>query len=192
MGFVHEVVLRGVQRGKTINNIFHVWDGAETKSPDDVADVFENNFLVDLAIKQVSEMTWTQIIVTPLDVGNLDDPISRAINIVGTVVTEDSPTSIHAWVKLLSTDAGFRAGGKMINGLNEAQITDGVAESGYLDNLQTIFEDLLADLIVAGLTLAIYRPVLSTPGFPSISTVVTVLARGLGSNNRRQQDFQRS
>jgi Mg/Co/Ni transporter MgtE len=79
----------------------------------------------------------------------------------------------------------------LISGLVESQIDGGNFQSTVLDAFQDIFEDLLIDLAAAALAGAILRPVLSTPGFPSISQWSSVLVRGLGTNNRRQKDYQR-
>ena len=40
MSHVFEVVCQAISFGVLINNIFHVLDGNESESPDDVADVF--------------------------------------------------------------------------------------------------------------------------------------------------------
>lgn len=190
MGHVFEVVLQAVELGVILNNIFHVWDGDESESPDDVADVFEDNYLVDIAALQVNNLTYNEIIVTPLDVTNPADPVIRGVAVVGGSVQDALPTGTHAWVKLTSADNGFKSGGKMIGGLSETQNTDGLLDAAFVAQLQTVFDDLITDLVAAGLTLAIYRPILSTPGFPQISTVPAALVRGIASNNRRQKTFQ--
>ena len=190
MGWVYEAACYGQMSGKTIANIFHVWDGAEVKDSDDVADVFETNHLVDIAVEQSDELTWSRIAVTPLDVGNLNNPINRLVSIQGASATDWMPMGVHAWVKFQSDDNGFKSGGKMVPGLVDTHIVGGVITVADLADLQTIFDALLTDLAAAGFTLAIYRPTLSTPGFPSISTVSQVFVRGVGTNNRRQLPFQ--
>lgn len=190
MSHVFEVVLKGVELGVILNNIFHVFDGNESESPDDVADVFEDNYLVDIKVHMVNNLTWNEIVVTPMDVSNPADPIVRGINLVGENVQDALPTGTHAWVKLLSDDNGFKSGGKMIPGLSEVNQLDGLLEVAYLDNIQTVFDDLITDLVAAGLALCIYRPSLSSPGFPQVSTSSSALVRGIASNNRRQKEFQ--
>ncbi len=190
MSFTFEVALQALQFGIILNNIFHVFDGDESETPDDVADVFETNYLVDIAAKQVDSLTWESILVTPLDVGNPADPVLRLISIQGTSILDNMPTGNHIWVKLKSDDNGFKSGGKMIPGLSEQDNAFGLVTAANLAAIQTIFDDLLTDLTAAGLALAIYRPTLSTPGFPSISISSDVVARGWGSNNRRQRPFQ--
>lgn len=190
MSHVFEVVLKAVELGVTLNNIFHVLDGNESESPDDVADVFENNYLVDVAARQVNNLTYNEINVTPLDVSNPADPVVRGVNIVGASVQDAMPTGTHIWVKLNSDDNGFKSGGKMIGGIAEDQNTDGILTAGVITNFQTIFDDLVTDLVAAGLALCIYRPSLSTPGFPQVSTSSSSLVRGIASNNRRQKEFQ--
>jgi hypothetical protein len=191
MGYVYEVVCKGVHRLQPIANVFHVWDGAETVDQEDIADVFELNYLTDLITVQSDESHWSEITVKALDVGNPVNPISRTVSKTGALDTDDEPPGIHMWVKLISDDAGFKSGGKLISGLVESQIDGGNFQSTVLDAFQDIFEDLLIDLAAAALAGAILRPVLSTPGFPSISQWSSVLVRGLGTNNRRQKDYQR-
>ena len=191
MSHVFEVVCQAISFGVLINNIFHVLDGNESESPDDVADVFENNFLVDIAALQVNNMTWESIGVTPLDVTNPADPIIRLVTIVGTSVQDVMPLGNHIYVKLKSDDNGFKSGGKLMAGFAEDDNLDGQVASANLTAVQTVFDDLITDLVAAGLALCIYRPTLSTPGFPQVSTSSEALARGWGSNNRRQRPFQR-
>lgn len=191
MGYVYEVVLNGEQATVPIASVFHVWDGDETQSPDDVADVFENNYLPDLLPLLHTSLTWFEILVTGLDVGNLADPIKRAVGLQGQAVGDPLPTGNHVWVKFLSADNGFKAGGKLVPGVNETNSQGLTLTGAFLDSLQLVFDDLLLDLVAAGLALAIYRPVLSLPGLPSISLVAGIVAKGLGSNNRRQRPYQR-
>ena len=190
MGHVFEVVLQAIEFGIIINNIFHIWDGNESESPDDVADVFENNFLVDIAGNQVNNLTWESITVTPLDVANPADPIVRIVSIGGSLATDPMQTGAHIYVKLISDDNGFKSGGKMIAGLSEDQATDGQLLGATINNFQTIFDDLITDLVAAGLSLAIYRPTLSVPGLPQISVSSATVVRGIATNNRRQRPFQ--
>lgn len=191
MGWVYEVGCYGSMRGQVVAGIYHVWDGDESESPDDVADVFETHHLVDLALQQSDALSWNRISVVPLDVGNLQNPINRLIALPGADAADSGAMGAHAWVKFQSDDNGFKSGGKLVGGLTEVKVTDGVLTSSYLTGLQTLFDDLMSDLITAGLTLAIFRPTLSTPGFPSISTVSSIFVRGLGTNNRRQEPFQK-
>ncbi len=191
MGFVYEVVLNGEQAFVPIASVFHVWDGDELQTPDDVADVFENNYLADLVTSITDQLSWYEILVTALDASNPADAIKRAVDITGTLAGDPLPVGNHCWVKFLSADNGFKAGGKLIPGINETISSGNLLSEGYMDGLQTVFEDLMADLIVQGLFLAIFRPTLSTPGFPQVSMVADVLVKGLGSNNRRQRVTQR-
>ena len=190
MGFVYEVAIRGVFASQPIANIFHVWDGDESETPDDIADIFEDNFLVDCQPHQSDDVRWTHIAVQGLDVGNPVNPINRAISISGTDSASYLSTGAHVWVKLESDDNGFKAGGKLMPGLTETDTTDGKLDAAVLSAWQTIFDDLMTDCVAAGVALCIYRPSLSTPGFPNISIVSSPLVRGLGSNNRRQEVFQ--
>lgn len=190
MSHVFEVVCQAIQVGVIINNIFHVFDGNESESPDDVADVFETNYLVDIALQQVNNLTYESIIVTPLDVSNPADPIVRLVSIVGGNTQDMMPLGNHVWVKLKSDDNGFKSGGKLIGGLAEDGNTDGNVTTATLVAIQTVFDDLITDLVAAGLALCIYRPTLSMPGLPQVSTSSAALARGWGSNNRRQKIFQ--
>lgn len=190
MSFTFEVVLQAIEFGIILNNIFHVFDGNESESPDEVADVFETFFLPELAVIQVNNLTWESITVTPLDVANPADPIVRIVSIGGTQVGDPLQTGAHAYVKLISDDNGFKSGGKLVPGLSEDQATDGQLTTIYLDALQVVFDDLITDLVFAGLALAIYRPTLSTPGLPQISTSSAAVVRGLATNNRRQRPFQ--
>lgn len=191
MGWVYEIGCYAAIRGVPVAGIYHVWDGDESETPDDVADVFETHHLPDLAAQQTDELTWNRISVTPLDVGNLNNPINRLVAIAGLVAGDTGAIGVHSWVKFQSDDNGFKSGGKLVGGLTEGHVTDGILTTPYLTALQTIFDDLMSDLITAGLTLAIYRPTLSTPGFPSISTVSAIFVRGVGTNNRRQEPFQK-
>jgi len=190
MGFVYEVECLGTVRGKGVANIFHVWDGDENQTPDDVADVFENNHLPDCATVQADELTWNRINVTPLDVGNTQNAISRVISITGSAGVDSGVLGVHIWVKFISDDNGFKSGGKLFTGTYESQFADGIVVAGTMTALQTVYDDLLTDLTAAGLALAIYRPTLSTPGVPSISTCSAIVVRGVGTNNRRQEPFQ--
>ena len=190
MSHVFEVALQAIQFGIILNNIFHVLDGNESESPDDVADVFENNFLVDIAADQVSSLTWESITVTPLDVSNPADPVVRIVSIVGSSALEPLQTGAHAYVKLISDDNGFKSGGKLMGGLNEGQVTDGQFTGAFITGWQAIFDDLLTDLTAAGLALCIYRPTLSSPGLPQVSTSSAIVVRGIATNNRRQRVFQ--
>lgn len=191
MGYVYEIVVSGDQATVPIANVYHVWDGDESETPNDIADVFENNLLVDLQPLISSTLEWTEITVTPLDVANPINAIKRTIAIVGQAVGDMLPVGNHCWVKFLSDDNGFKAGGKLIPGLNETNSIGQSLTSAFMDALQLVFDDFLVDLLAAGLSLAIFRPSLSTPGFPSISTCSNILAKGLGSNNRRQRVYQR-
>lgn len=191
MGWVYEVSCFATMRGQTIAGIYHVWDGDESETPDDVADVFETHHLPDLAGIQSTALTWNRISVTPLDVGNLHNPINRLVSIAGATAGETGLIGNHVWVKFQSDDNGFKSGGKLVGGLVEAHFANGTVVAGTLTGIQTAFDALMSDLITAGLTLAIYRPTLSTPGFPSISTVSAIFARGGGTNNRRQEPFQK-
>ena len=191
MSHVFEVVCQAIQFGIIINNIFHVIDGNESESPDDVADVFENNFLVDMAVLQVNNLIWESIIVTPLDVINPADPIVRIINIGGTKTGDVLPIGNHIWVKFKSDDNGFKSGGKMMGGFEEGDNTDGLVTAGVIALIQTVFDDLITDLIAAGLALCIYRPSLSVPGLPQVSVSSETIVRGFGTNNRRQRPFQK-
>lgn len=190
MSHVYEVIVQAIQFGQIINNIFHIWDGDESESPSDVADVFENNWLVDIAALQVNNLAWESINVIPLDVGNPADPLIRLVSITGSSVADPMPTGVHMWVKLKSDDNGFKSGGKMVGGFSEDNFIDGFVAAAHLIAVQTVFDDLLTDLTAAGLALAIYRPTLSTPGFPSISISSETLVRGVATNNRRQRPFQ--
>lgn len=190
MSHVYEVILQAIEFGQIINNIFHVWDGDESESPSDVADVFETNFLVDIAALQVNNYAWESINVIPLDVGNPADPLIRLVTIAGSDVADPTPTGVHIWVKLKSDDNGFKSGGKMMGGFSEDEFTDGFVTAAHLAAVQVVFDALLVDLTAAGLALAIYRPSLSTPGFPSISISSQTLVRGVATNNRRQRPFQ--
>lgn len=190
MGHVFEVVLQAIEFGIIMNNIFHVWDGNESESPDDIADIFEDNFLVDIAATQVNNLTWESITVTPLDVSNPADPIVRIVSIAGGAVADPMQTGAHAYVKLISDDNGFKSGGKLIGGLNEGQVDDGQLTTVALNALQVVFDALLVDLVAGGVSLAIYRPTLSAPGLPQISTSSATVVRGIATNNRRQRPFQ--
>ncbi len=190
MSFVFEVVCQAIQFGVIVNNIFHVFDGNESESPDQVADVFETFFLPEIAVQQTDSYLWESITVTPLDVANPADPIIRLITIAGSDAASDMPIGNHIWVKLKSDDNGFKSGGKMMGGFSENVNADGQVVAGPLAAIQTVFDDLLTDLVVAGLALCIYRPTLSTPGLPQISTSSEVTVKGWGSNNRRQRPFQ--
>lgn len=190
-GFVYECSIHGSQRSQPIAMVYHLWDGDESESPDDVADVFENNHIPDLNLWQTNQLTWSRIAVVPLDVGNLANPINRLINLSGAVAGDDMPTGVHIWAKFQSDDNGFKSGGKLVPGQVEANYTNGIPTAAHLATIQTNYDDLITDLVAAGLSLAIYRPTLSTPGFPSISTCSTVFVRGGGTNNRRQQPFQK-
>ena len=191
MGFTYEVATLGVLEGKPIANIYHVWDGDESETPDDVADVYETHLLPDAAAYQSDRLLWSRISVTPLDVGNLQNAISRVVNIPGTNASELAMTGAHIWIKFVSDDNGFKSGGKLFPGVFEGATLDGVVTTAVLSAIQTVFDDYLTDLVTAGLTAAIYRPTLSTPGFPSVSVVSACVARGLGTNNRRQLPFQK-
>lgn len=191
MTWVYEVGCYATVRGQTVANIYHVADGSESETPDDVADVFENDHIPDLIVEQSDELSWNRISVVPLDVGNLHNPINRLIALGGADAGDDMPTGVHAWVKFQSDDNGFKSGGKLLGGMTEGDINDGNLTPAKINLLQVVYDNLMADLIVAGLTLAIYRPRLSTPGFPSFSTVSSIFVRGVGSNNRRQEPFVR-
>lgn len=190
MGWVYEVACYGTIQGEPYANIYHLWDGAQTKTPDNAADVFENNHLVDLAAKQVDDFTWNRIAVTPLDVGNLNNPINRIVSIAGSDAAEINSLGVHIWVKFVSDDNGFKSGGKLIGALSESAIASGALTGASLANWQTVFDDLLTDLSAAGFALAIYRPTLSTPGYPSISICSQTIVRGVSTNNRRIPPFQ--
>ena len=190
MGHVFEVVLQAIEFGIIMNNIFHIWDGNESESPDDVADVFENDYLPDISAELVNNLLWESITVTPLDSSNPADPIVRTVSIGGTQVGDPLQTGAHLYVKLISDDNGFKSGGKLIPGLNEDFLTDGQLVAGVTTDFNTIFDNLIIDLIAAGLNLAIYRPTLSVPGLPQISICSAVTVRGIATNNRRQRAFQ--
>lgn len=190
-GFTYEISVLGTLAGTPIANIYHVFDGDENESPNDVADVFETDHLPDCVGVQSNQLTWSRINVVPLDVGNLQNAVSRIVSIVGIQAGDFLSTGTHAWIKFVSDDNGFKSGGKLFAGLMETNLVNGVFSSGILDSLQAIFDAYLADLTVASLSACILRPVLSTPGFPSISIVSAIGARGLGTNNRRQAPFSR-
>lgn len=190
MGHVYECTISGVHAGNPFANVFHVWDGDEGNTPDSIADVFELNYIPDIAVQTHNTATYTGISIVPLDVANGKAPVVRVISVAGLVAGDGLPTGVHIWVKLISDDNGFKAGGKLIGNLAETQITAGVVFAPIMTAFQTIFDDLISDLVVAGVALAIYRPSLSTPGFPSISTCSNALVRGHGTNNRRQKPFQ--
>lgn len=191
MSHVFEVVIQAIQAGIILNNIYHVLDGNESESPDDVADVFEDNYIPDVKSFQVNDVVYESITVTPMDVSNPADPVVRIVNLPGDIGLESLPTGNHIWVKLVSDDNGFKSGGKMLAGFSEADNDDGIVLVATINSLQIIFDDLLTDLVAAGLALCIYRPTLSTPGFPQVSTSSAIVVRGFGSNNRRQRIFQR-
>ncbi len=190
MSHVFEVVLQAIEYGIILNNIFHVLDGNESESPDDVADVFEDNFLVDAAAQQVNNLTWESITVSPLDVSNPADPIVRTISIGGSSASDPLQTGAHIYVKLISDDNGFKSGGKLMGGISEDNVTDGQLTGAIITAWQTVFDDLVTDLIAAGLSLAIYRPTLSSPGLPQVSASSATVVRGIATNNRRQRAFQ--
>lgn len=189
-GHVYEIVVQATMLGKAMANVFHVWDGAEDNTPSEIAANFIANYIADIAVVQVTEYIYNAISVTALDVGNGKDPHFEVISVPGSDIQENQPTHTHAYVKLLSQDNGFRSGGKMIGGLSDADVVDGALDTTTLSNIQTVYEDLIDDLDLLGVALAIYRPTLSTPGFPSISIVAAPQVRGIGSNNRRQLPFQ--
>lgn len=190
MSFLHEVVVAGTFSGVPIAHVYHIGDGAEAKTPDQVADVFENDHIPDLIVEQDNQLTWTRLSVTPLDVGNLDNPVTRVIALSGAISGDFHTTGNHIWIKFISDDNGFKSGGKLFAGMGEAGITDGILQPTPLAALGVIYNALITDLGVAGLFLAIYRPTLSTPGFPSFSVCSNVLVRGTSTNNRRKQPFQ--
>lgn len=191
MGFTYEVSCLGSFTGVPIAHVYHVWDGDESETPDDIADVFETHHLPDMAAIQSNTLLWSRINVVPLDVGNGLNAISRIISIAGTQAGDQLMTGAHAWIKFVSDDNGFKSGGKLFTGLMETHLQLGILSGTTLNSLQTIYDDFLTDLTFAGLSCAIFRPTLSTPGFPSISICSAIGARGVGTNNRRQAPFSR-
>lgn len=191
MGFTYQVECLGTIYGKAIANIYHVWDGDESETPDDVADVFENSHLPDVITYQSNQLVWNRINVIPLDVGNLLNAISRVISLTGADAGEVAATGIHAWVKFISDDNGFKSGGKLFAGLTETKTALSQISSVAIAAMQVFYDDFLTDLTTAGLSCCIYRPTLSTPGFPSISICSAIAVRGIGTNNRRQLTFQK-
>jgi len=191
MSHVFEVVIQAIQAGIILNNIYHVLDGNESESPDDVADVFENNYIPDVKSFQVNDVVYESITVTPMDVSNPADPVVRIVNLPGDIGLDSLPIGNHIWVKLVSDDNGFKSGGKMLAGFSETDNDDGIVLTATINSLQIGFDALLTDLVAAGLALCIYRPTLRPPGFPQVSTSSAIVVRGFGSNNRRQRIFQR-
>jgi hypothetical protein len=188
-GFLWEVVCKGTMAQVPCNNVWHVFDGSETETAEEIADIFED--FIDLLVDaQSGSYLWTAITVKGLDVGNLTDPITRVISVVGAGSNLFNSVGDHASVKLVSEDNGFKSGGKLIGGLVDGHVIDGILQAPLLDPLVLALDGLLADLATATLALAIYRPTLSTPGFPEKSITSAYVIRGHGTNNRRQPVFQ--
>lgn len=189
MGFVYEVAVRGVLLGVQIANIYHLWDGDENATLDEIADVFEDNLLTDMLAYLSDNLVFNEIVVTPLDYINPANPLARPISLTGGDVSDSVAAGNHIWVKFQSDDAGEKAGGKLISGIVETAVTDGLLLASSRTSWQTLFDAFLVDLTTAGLALAIYRPTESIPGEPEISICSEILVRGASTNNRRFAGF---
>lgn len=189
MGFTYEVAVKGILLGVQIANIYHLWDGDENATLSDIADVFEDNLLTDMLAQLTDHLTFTEIVVSPMDYINPANPYARPISLTGLDDTDPAPPGNHVWAKFQSDDAGEKAGGKMIAGILESALTDGLLTAGHLAAWQVIFDAYLVDLTTAGLAAAIYRPTESIPGEPEISICTEILVRGASTNNRRWMGF---
>lgn len=189
MGYVYEVACKGVLLGVQIANIYHLWDGDENATLEDIADLFEDNLLTDMLPLITNHLTFNEIVVTPMDYLNPANPLARPISLTGADATDPVAAGQHVWAKFQSEDAGEKAGGKLIAGITESAITDGLLLVASQAAWQVIFDAFLVDITTAGLDLAIYRPYISTPGDPEISICSEILVRGLSTNNRRFQGF---
>lgn len=185
MGYVFEVGIRATYQGRPHVNVFHVYNGAEDQTPDDVADEFETGYIDVIKAIQDPDFSYGEISVKPLDVGNTDDPITRNLTDVGGQTGEQYHRGVHVWARLKSADNGFRPGGKMIGGLTENDLDDAVLDSGAQTTIETAFSGLITALGTINSVLAIYRPSISTPGFPNISEVAGVDIIRVSTNNRR-------
>ena len=191
MSTVYEVAVKGVQQGKPINNIFHVWDGDDNAILPVLAQTFLTYWVNAFAPNWVSVLTITNIVVKSLS-GTNPGFYDLVANVVGGFVGEALPTGVHVFAKLLSGDPSFRAGGKLIGGWSEAQFVEGIPTVAVLDDVQAKMDILKSKINVdAGCDLAIYRPTLSLPGLPQISIVSAILVRGGSTNNRRKRPFAR-
>lgn len=193
MATVYEVVLIASHIGNPHNNVFHVWDGADDDLITDIADYFDNNIVTNMLPLLTSQFVYTGISVKSITAVNPGEHF-KVISKAGTNPDDPLPTGIHINVKLKSADAGFKSGGKLVSGWVETQFTGGEPSALLLDNLQTVYDSLIAGFVPAGLTasLAIYRPSLSLPGLPQISIVSEAVVRGDSTTNRRAKKFERA
>lgn len=192
MPTVYEVAVKASLIGKPHVNVFHVYDGDDNATLATIASAFNTEF-VDAMLPLVStSMQFTEISVksiTGANPGTYDLSIAKT----GTNPDDPMPTGIHVNVKLNSDDQGFKAGNKLIGGFVETQFTGGEPSNALLNALQVVFDDFIPALIsIAGVYLSIYRPSLSVPGFPQVSTTSSALVRGDSTNNRRRKDFERN
>lgn len=185
MTYLYEVVCKGTLLGKPYANIFHVADPDESALPEDIRDAFVSNYLPDIAVHQANQLTYQEITVEPLDVGNTTDPIAQQISISGSAGGDAYTRGAHAWVRLNTADNFFRPGGKMIGGLTEAQLTLGEMDAANALNITDAFDELDTALTGISCYLAVLRPSLSTPGFPSFSEVTSWVVTRVSTNNRR-------
>lgn len=191
MSTVYEVVVNATHQSKEHTNVFHVYDGDDNAVPLTILNIFVTNFCTALLPFLNSKFTFDQITVNSITALN-PGFATLALNLTGTAVGDAMPTGVHMWIKLISDDIGFRAGGKLLGGGVEDSWDGGQPDTAYLDGLQTVVDALITALTVgASVYLAIFRPTLSFPGLPQISICSSATVRGDSTNNRRGKPFER-
>lgn len=191
MPTIYEVTVKANQQGQDLINVFHVRDGDDLAVLSTIADIFRTHFVVPLKAQQSNTVLYESITVKSLTAVNPGVYVLPLTD-EGASAGDSLPTGVHIFVKLLSQDPSFRAGGKLIGGFVETQFTSGEPENSVLDAVENILAGLIIQLVIgAAVNLFIYRPSLSLPGIPVGSIVDAVLARGGSTNNRRRKDFKR-
>lgn len=191
MATLYEVTLRGSNQGQPHINVFHVFDSNDSATLEEIADFFESDYMFPMGPVLTIDMTWSKIEVNSLSAGN-PGTFSKAVNQTGTVLGDPMTTGVHIFVKLVSADQSEKSGGKLVGALGEASFVDGDPTTGTLDFIQTVYDNLLANINPdIGAVLAIYRPTFSLPGIPAFSLVQSALVRGDSVNNRRVKSFER-
>ena len=192
MALVIEVEISAIQKGRPVNNIFHVTENTGLLPLTDLTSLFEVEWVDVIRGVQSSSLSYTSIRCTPLDIFDTRAPIVLLLTQDGAIGgNEFMPTGQHIHLVLDTAGFGLKSGGKLVGGLVEADFVNGQATIALLDAVQVAITNILIQTFLSNFPLTVYRPTFSIPGAPTGSLVTSAQVRGAGTNNRRQEDFQR-
>lgn len=192
MSIITEHSIEMTLTGKSMFHIFHVLENDFSIPHSQIQDVFENSFINNIRSMQNNGLVYERITSKGLDITDPRAPTVRELAISGGLAGgQNMPTGVHMWVAMQIGTPGLKGGGKLIPGLDESQFSLGEIATTALTVAEGAFLSLRLNCAVNGVQLCIYHPSISTPSLPQGSPVISEVARGASTNNRRRKPFLR-